>query len=804
MKSKIFLLSVFLVFSSVVRAQFTISGNVQSKKDSNINVTLSGQNIEQQTQTNNSGDYSFKNIGKGKYKLTFAQGNYKKTEEVNVVNSDIKRNVIIDNKDSVKDIEEVSIYKIKSVKSEIEKKGFAVNVIETKDAALRNLQTVELLDRTVGVRIRQNGGLGSDLSFNINGMSGNSIRILIDGIPMSSYGSSFDLNSIPPAMIERIEVYKGVLPGYLADDALGGAINIILKKDARNNVALSASYGSFNTIQTNFNANYRGNSGFTANISAFYNHSDNDYKVWGKGVENVMQDGTIVPAKERRFNDAYDSKGSVVELGFTNVKWADRLMIGYTHSESYNEIQHGLFMSRPYKGRFSEAKADVITLNYDKKGFIFKNLDLNVNALYSERLRTLTDTVKWAYNWNGSIIQNINGLPAQSPYGAQQGEATIGRINRKIGSVRSGLTYHVNENHRFILNHMYQNIDRIDDDLIRTVVQRSYMGTRDLTKNNLTFTYELNAFDNKLKTSLFGKYYNQKVDRMEPIAQVINGQTMRVENFEQRTIDTNGYGIAASYLVKKSLVILASAEKAVRLPSENEMFGEVSENIVQNFNLSPETSNNANLGMKFGPYRVNQHQFSLGFNGFLRDTKDKIVRYEITSNANTATQALPFRNFAATQSLGFDAELMYSFSKNLFINYNVSKFNTKFNKKDNGNYGLQLPNEPFFTMNTSLQYVFNDLIAPNSKLNFFYNYRYVGEFNSALVQGNLRGFDYFLVPTQQVHDFGLSYQFPKNNFIVSFDMKNAFNKLVYDNFAVQKPGRAIYLKLNYTINNPIK
>ena len=37
--------------------------------------------------------------------------------------------------------------------------------------------------------------------------------------------------------------------------------------------------------------------------------------------------------------------------------------------------------------------------------------------------------------------------------------------------------------------------------------------------------------------------------------------------------------------------------------------------------------------------------------------------------------------------------------------------------------------------------------------------------------------------------------------VASFDVKNIFDKPVYDNLSVQKPGRAFYLKLNYTINN---
>ncbi|MCD7930525.1 MAG: TonB-dependent receptor plug domain-containing protein [Tannerellaceae bacterium] len=105
-----------------------------------------------------------------------------------------------------------------------------MGLIDAKKLEFQSIQTTELLDRTAGVRIRQSGGMGSDVQYNINGLTGNSIRIFIDGIPVRNYGSSFSLSSIPPAMIERIEVYKGVVPAHLSEDALGGAINVILKK----------------------------------------------------------------------------------------------------------------------------------------------------------------------------------------------------------------------------------------------------------------------------------------------------------------------------------------------------------------------------------------------------------------------------------------------------------------------------------------------------------------------------------------------------------------------------------------------
>src|SRR5690606_10193721 len=68
----------------------------------------------------------------------------------------------------------------------IETSGFAVAVIETKEASLRNLTTNELLDRAVGVRVRQNGGIGAPIEYNLNGMSGSAVGIFLDGIEVST------------------------------------------------------------------------------------------------------------------------------------------------------------------------------------------------------------------------------------------------------------------------------------------------------------------------------------------------------------------------------------------------------------------------------------------------------------------------------------------------------------------------------------------------------------------------------------------------------------------------------------------
>lgn len=687
-------------------------------------------------------------------------------------------------------------------KQHIERQGFAVNVIETKEAAVRNFQTNELLDRTVGVRVRQNGGLGAAVNYNLNGMSGNSVRIFIDGIPVSTYGSSFSLNSIPPSLIERIEVYKGVIPAHLADDALGGAINVVLKKGMRKNVTASVSYGSFNTFQASASGLFRNSkSGFTVKASGFYNYSDNDYEVWGKFVRNILPNGRYEYVRAKRFNDAYRSVGGQFEIGFTDVKWADQFLIGYNVSDDHNEIQHGTYMSIPYKGRFTESQAHVFSLNYRKKNFLVKGLELTFNGMYSSRAEVVTDTVPWNYNWFGEKSLGLGGQPIATSGGAQQGAPTINHIDRSVTTFRTGLHYDIARNHRIVLNHIFYTIDRNQQDLRKSVIEREFIGTRDLTKNITSLAYEMKAFESKLRTNLFGKYYQQGIDRMDPKLVTENGQTTKTENRISSKKTTAGYGLALSYAFAPTVMAIASAEKAVRMPSEGEVFGSPGENIVENTGIRPEVSNNLNLGIKAGPYDLNRHRISFAVSGFIRDTKDKIVQ-RINPRLNDAVQTNPFENLGKTKSIGFEAEASYVFAENLAILVNMSKFNSVFNMQYDPNgrqydyYNRQLPNEPFFTVNSRAQYSFREVIQKSSVLNVYYNFGFVERFYTTWLE-----IEDFRTPRQFIQDIGVSYMFPGKKFVVSLDAKNIFDKQAYDNFAVQKPGRAFYIKLNYTINH---
>ncbi|WBL25469.1 TonB-dependent receptor [Zunongwangia sp. HGR-M22] len=794
------LLLLILILPITALAQYQVSGVVQDSDGNPIadtEILLSRGAFSKSTTSDASGFYKIEGLKTGTYVLEITTGDFIDFDQIMIQRSNLKHNIKLKN---AKDYElgEVAL-RGETIKSKMEKKGFAVSVIETKEASFRNVQTNELLNQTVGVKLRQNGGLGSRVQYSLNGLSGNAVSIFIDGIPISVYGSSFSLNSIPPAMIKRIEVYKGVVPAHLADDALGGAINIVLNQGAKNNLNASISYGSFNTTQANLNALYRfEESGFTVKASGFYNYSDNDYKVSGRSIVDIDQYGRQTPITARRFNDAYRSNGGMFQAGFTNTSWADQFFIGITASDDYNEVQQGVFPTiNPYNGRYTESDALLANLTYQKKDLFIEGLDVNVHGTYGERNTFINDTVPWAYTWSGKRMLDINGnylkLPSESQ---QEGGPTLQYNNREVSSIRSGISYAINKHHKFFINHVYTGLIREDHDEVKSLLENTFKEHKDLHKSIYSLSYELKAFQERLQLNLFGKHYRQKVYNNKPVFQQNeNGEKSVVNEIYESNKNYTGYGAAASFEVLPNVTLITSAEKAIRLPSETEVFGNPAQNTMENPSIMPEIANNYNFGLSLGSFHFNNHRLKLSTNVFTRDIQDRIG---LPLERNPNSEVTPYVNQGSVTSTGIDAELNYSYKTLGFI-FNISHLELK---QDNG-VGIAIPNTPFFMMNTSLRYAMHDIFQKNSVLNFFYNAQFTGEFYYIQTEGygsNVKGLDEFLVPQQIGQDLGVSYSFPNNKVVLSVDVKNILDEPLYDNLRVQRPGRAFYLKLNYSFN----
>ncbi|RZJ86686.1 MAG: TonB-dependent receptor, partial [Chryseobacterium sp.] len=688
MKHSLFLL-ITLLISSISYAQ---TGNIRGKITYQNGKTLSGATIllkelNRTSASDESGNFVFSDVKYGTYSLHISSVVTKQEKiSVKLDKPDLVRNISVNENDD-QELQQVQVVG-KTEKRKLETSGFAVAIIETKEASLRNLTTNELLDRSVGVRVRQNGGEGSPIEYNLNGMSGSAIGIFLDGIEISTYGSSFNLNNIPPAMIERIEVYKGVLPAHLSGNYVGGAINVIMKKDASaNNITAAVSYGSFNTYRADIGALYRNQkNGFTARVSGFYSHSDNNYEMWGKFSKYTLPGGRIVRNyRTKRPNDKFETVGGRFELGFTDTKWADQFFLGYNISDSYKEIPHGITMTKPYFGRFNEYQANVFSLNYIKRDLLIEGLALNVNAVHSKRSTYLQDTVSLRYNWDGTLlVKNSEGPPetyGYSPGDGQQGDAVISDIDRTISNIRSNLSYDIFAGHRISLNHKFEKSKRNDRDLLFPERSR-WIAENELTTNIWATNYESQILDGKIRTNIFGKYAVYQTAQNAPVS-----ETAGVINYNRSstTRDNKGFGGTLSYEPVSNAFLIVSAEKSFIMPTDRHIYGEPENNLLANPGILPEMMVNYNLGARYNIAYLDKHKFSLYGNAFWRNGFDKIIQQtrldpviEGRENQVEDIQVTQFVNLSKTQSVGFEGEVNYIFDNRLNAMVNFSKFNSLF------------------------------------------------------------------------------------------------------------------------------
>lgn len=783
------------VISSPDKDVFTLTGQVHSKDGEAIIATVFLKNTPIKTTSDIEGKFSLKASSKKQTLVVTALG-YKTFEKVIESPEQIKNlNIVLQPIQT--DLATATVVGKTQSRREREK-GFALSTVKTQKAVLNNNETSELLNRASGVKLRQSGGVGSEIQYNINGLSGNSIRIFIDGVPMANYGSSFSVSSLPPSMIERIDVYKGVVPAHLADDALGGAINIILKKSAQQAFTTSYTYGSLNTHKWDLNANYRNEkNGFTVQGSAFFNHSDNNYKVWGDKIKVTdPQTGKVERIKAERFHDDYQAKGIHLNTGFTRVKWADAFLLGFIYSDMRKEIQHGATMEVVYGNRHSKQHTYMGKLQYEKKD-VLPGLDLSALATYASGVRTVVDTIPYMYTWEGKVMTDINGNPILwKKGGGEAGKATLAANHEKTMTGRFRAAYEFLPSQYLSVNLLHNRFTRDVKDPYLTAAEQRFMDTRYLNKTVASLAYDGRFFDERLQTNLFYKYYYQSVKLTDPLMQ--NG--VFTARDISRDIDNHGAGGALSFRLTPQIMLTGSAEYATRLPGITELLGNTTENIESTYELKPEKSINLNLGALLGTFQFGKHGFEADVNVFFRDIKDMIQK----SLTNQTDEMYGFENLGKIRSKGVDVDLRYNFDQRLTsefkISYTDSRFNLRYDKHGTQYiyYHNRLRNDPYFTFNWETDYTAHNWFLQGSKTSFNYHLGYVHQFYRNWE--SLGGAGKAIIPTQVTHDLGMVYTFPKPRISLAFDVKNLLNEQVFDNWALQKPGRMFFVKLSYGFN----
>ncbi|MDB9146461.1 TonB-dependent receptor [Parabacteroides distasonis] len=764
-----------------------ISGKVLSTEKTTVDfatVYLKGTNYG--GTTNEEGIYHLQ-APAGEYTLVVSAIGYKTVEKpVKLMRGErTKMNVVIS--PQATELDEVVV--VSNGVTRLKRSAFNAVALDTKALQNSTQNLSEALAQAPGMKIRESGGVGSDMQLMMDGFTGKHIKIFIDGVPQEGVGSSFGLNNIPVNYAERIEVYKGVVPVGFGTDAIGGVINIITKKN-RNKWFLDASYlyGSFNTHKSYVNFGQTFRSGLTYEINVFQNYSDNNYY-----VDTPVKDFTTGAINKKkiehvkRFHDTYHNEAVIGKIGFVDKKWADRLMFGFTYSHMYKDIQTGVRQEVVFGGKYRKGYSIMPSLDYRKRDFFVRGLDVVLTANYNKNMTNNVDTSSYEYNWRGEM------RPLRMP-GEQSYQNTRSDNNNWNGTLTAN--YRIGKAHTFTFNHVINAFRRSNQSLLNEDSEANAI-PKETRKNISGLSYRLMPTEH-WNLSVFGKYYNQFI--AGPVAtSSAQDDYIRTTN----SVSAMGYGAAGTYFILKSLQAKLSYEKAYRLPTNEERFGD--EDLeTGDISLRPENSDNVNLNLSYNE-TFGKHSVYVEGGLIYRNTKDYIQRN--ISDLSGGKYGATYVNHGRVETKGYNISVRYGFANWVSVGGNFTQMNVRDNVKtvtsgtnqESLTYGARMPNLPYQFANSDVTFYWRNLWKKGNTLSVTYDNLYMHSF--PLYSEAVGSESEFVVPTQFSHNLTLSYGIQNGRYNISFECRNLTNEKLYDNFSLQKAGRAFYGKVRVYFGN---
>ncbi|MEM9897379.1 MAG: TonB-dependent receptor, partial [Bacteroidota bacterium] len=540
-------------------------------------------------------------------------------------------------------------------------------------------------------------------------------------------------------------------------------------------------------------------SGLTVKPQFFWNYSDNSYTM--NNLETPSgEGGQLLIGDFERFHDTFQSYLGSIELGFTDVSWADQFLIGIGYGTLDREIQTSSRGSRvsnePFPFRLpavGEATQDEentrFTLRYNKKNFLTKGLSLNLFSSFNNLNRTSIDTASRAYNWEGKIINT------QRSTGEFNLPKTRFLFDQQSLVSNLGLSYRLAQNHELNANFTWSNLDRQGRDTFIASEDNPFDQPNSLDKKVAGLSYDITAVKGKLETSFLVKYFNLNILARDA-RQFEFGQ---FEVVDLRTVEERiGYGIATRYDLTNQWQIKASYEKTYRLPEPFEIFGD-GLLILANPEIQPESSDNLNVNASFTHKKEKDWSFTYGLNGFFRWTDNMIF-------PALGGQLISYENQRNIYIRGVELDLKANWKNQLTIGLNGTYQdvlnNQEFNAisgRSNPFFGERMFNTPYLFANATANYQLKEKLRSKFKWSFNYSFNYVEEFflnYPNVAQGGSR----FTVPTQLLHHVSTTFSSMDKKYNLSLECRNVTNAEAFDDFALQKPGRAFFIKVRYFLN----
>ncbi|WP_138429298.1 TonB-dependent receptor [Fodinibius saliphilus] len=728
--------------------------------------------------TDQKGTFKISGLITGKYTVVASAIGYISEQRVLTLQSGESRHIEITLSEDTLQLDEVVV----QGKSETKiKREEAFNIASISAKSLKNTSSNldEVLNTNPGIHIRKKGGLGSDFNLSLNGLSGRQVRFFMDGLPIENYGRTFGINNIPVNLIERVEVYKGVVPVYLGGDALGGAVNLVTEQSPQHYLDASYSAGSFNTHKLALDGQYVDSAtGFVLKANGFYNYSDNNYTIDVRIPD--PQTGTYGEEQEvERFHDAYKSRMLKLETGFRDLSFADKLLVGFSMADSYDEVQHGISMDRVFGRVHTTGNTKVGSLTYRKE---LGKLNIKVFGSYLNGKSGVVDTSAVSYNWLGEYEQKNNQNIAESSW-----DKTLFTYSDEALQSNINLRYQFNERHEAVLNYTQSYISREGSDPISTSPV-AFADPNTLGKQIISGSYKVSLFDDRWAATVFSKLY------------FFNSRVVGVDWDDTITEYTTdifkpGYGVATTYHPWEGVQLKASFEKTYRFPDGYEVFGD-GLLLLSNPQLSPENSNNFNLGAQFDHYLGNHH-LMVETNLFLRDAED-LIRIEATGLTSR------YVNQRKVLSSGVELGIRYEYKRLLFADFNLTYQDIRNNSKyENGRkshvYSDRIPNIPYLMSSQSLGLKVDDFLVARDRLSLTWRGHFVEEYYLKWPSLGSAGKKH-IIPQQYLQSIQLGYSLDNRTYNISLECSNITDTEAYDHFRLQKPGRAFQIKFRYLFN----
>lgn len=472
-----------------------------------------------------------------------------------------------------------------------------IDKAEFENRAAFNLRDV--LMNELNIQIEQDPILGTNLS--MQGMGGNDIKIMIDGVPViGRLNGNVDLSQINLNNIERIEIVEGPISVMYGTSAIAGVINLITKKNQEK------------SIEASVNTFYESSGRY--NIDALLGIKKKNHFVQISGGRYFF-DGWHPTTFDR--SQSWNPK----EQYFGELNYTYRTKNDWFHKFRANVFQDKIlnrfdpFVTAPTPFAFDDwYRTNRNDFSYITEGAINKNLTLNSTNAFNNFQRT-----------KNTYVKNLSTLETELVNAESMQDTTL--TNQYMS--RSYLAYN-NEEKIFSFQTGY------DANFEQGKGQR-FQG---VDGGNASI----------LDVAGFVSFRINPTNKLSIQPGIRNSYNSRY-----KTIPTPSLGL--KYDITEKITYRFSYGMGFRAPSLRELyliFNDSNHNIFGNTNLEAEKSHNLNTSISYNNQK-NAHQYNVKLGGFYNYKFNAIALASATLDTFTY---LNINNYA-TAGIQFDANYQY-------------------------------------------------------------------------------------------------------------------------------------------------